>query len=158
MKETISIPKNVHTKDDLDYEYLRDISIDYIEKIDPNLNTDTIKIPPLVLQPFIENSIWHGLSSKEGEKEIILEAHKLNNRMIEINILDNGIGRDEADKIKSKKAKSLSRKSVGIDLTKERLHTFCSEFSEQFTLNYFDLVDDQGNANGTKASLKIPIQ
>ncbi|TYP99951.1 tetratricopeptide repeat protein [Tenacibaculum adriaticum] len=129
--------------------------IKYIERIHPYLNTDTIKLPPLVLQPFLENAIWHGLSSKEGEKEIILEAEKVSKNLIVISITDNGIGRDAALNIK--KRKSLKRKSIGIDLTIERMKTFCNDFSGEFSLNYQDLIDEKGNSAGTKVSLQIPL-
>ena len=61
----------------------------------------TIKIPSLILQPFLENALWHGLSSKEGEKNIDLEVRKGKRGFIEIIISDNGIGRDFAEKIKN---------------------------------------------------------
>lgn len=133
-----------------------DNNINYIEEIHPNLNTDTIKLPPLVLQPFIENAIWHGLSPKEeGKKEIILSAKKIKNELIEISITDNGIGREAALEIK--KNKSLKRKSVGIELTKERLTTYCNEYLTEFSLTYYDLKDPKGNPTGTKVSLQIPL-
>ncbi len=129
--------------------------ISYTEKIGDNLNLERIKIPPLVLQPFLENSIWHGLSSKKGDKKVSLSVEKISNDFIEINIVDNGIGRDAALKIKS--SKSLNRKSIGIDLTKERLKNFSNEFINKYSLIYTDLVDEKGNSNGTKVSLKLPI-
>lgn len=130
-------------------------SIDYSEKIHPDLNTDTIKLPPLVLQPFLENAIWHGLSPKEGEKAIVLSAKKLNENLIEINITDNGIGRKAALKIKENK--SLKRNSIGIDLTKERLTTFCNEYSSEFSLAYHDLKDTKGKSTGTRVCLQVPL-
>lgn len=132
-------------------------SITYIEDIDSNLNTDTIRVPPLILQPFIENAIWHGLSPKKGDKQIILEAFKLSDNMMEINIIDNGIGRVAAEKIKQKKSLSLSRKSVGIELTTERLTTFYNELADQFSLVYEDLEDEKRNPTGTKVTLRMPL-
>ena len=132
-----------------------DNSIDYTERIHPDLNTDTIKLPPLVLQPFLENALWHGLSSKEGKREIVLSAQKKTENLIEITIVDNGIGRDAALEIK--RNKSLKRNSVGIGLTRERLTAFCSEFSNEFSLKYHDLKDLEGNSIGTKVSIQIPL-
>ena len=133
-----------------------DNTIEYTEVIESDLNTDTIKLPPLVLQPFIENAIWHGLSPKEnGKKEIILSTKKITENLIEISITDNGIGREAALEIK--KDKWLKRKSIGIELTKERLSTCFNEFSTEFTLTYYDLKDSNGNPSGTKASLLIPL-
>ncbi len=129
--------------------------IDYKLNVDSDLNTDTIKVPPLILQPFIENAIWHGLSSKEGSKTIALNASKISKDIVEINIEDDGIGREAAGKIK--KAKSLKRKSVGIDLTIERLKTFAEDYEGEFNLSYHDLTNDEGTPIGTRVSLKIPL-
>ncbi|WP_299672570.1 tetratricopeptide repeat protein [uncultured Tenacibaculum sp.] len=129
--------------------------IDYTLDINPDLNTDTIKVPPLVLQPFLENAIWHGLSSKEGDKKITLTANKVSEDMVSVNIIDNGIGREAAGEIK--RSKSLKRKSVGIDLTIERLKTFAEDYEEEFTLTYHDLTDDFGEPVGTKVSIQFPV-
>ncbi len=129
--------------------------ITYKENIADDLNLERIKLPPLVLQPFLENAIWHGLSSKKGEKKVDLTIEKFSKEFIEINIIDNGIGRDAAFKIKN--SKSLNRKSIGIDLTKERLKNFSNEFINTYSLEYVDLVDEKGKPNGTKVSLMLPI-
>lgn len=127
----------------------------YTEEVDPDVNIERIKVPPLILQPFLENSIWHGLSSKKGEKTVTLSVKKISKEFIQIDISDNGIGRDEAIKIKENK--SLNRKSIGIDLTKERLRNFSNEYENNYSLIYSDLTDDEGNSIGTKVTLKIPI-
>ena len=129
--------------------------ITYKESISENVNLETIKIPPLILQPFLENSIWHGLSSKKGDKKVELSVEKLSNEFIQIDIEDNGIGRDAAFKIKSNK--TLNRKSIGIDLTKERLDNFSTQFQSDYSLEYIDLLDEKGKIKGTKVSLKIPL-
>ena len=129
--------------------------INYEENISSNLELERIKIPPLILQPFLENSIWHGLSSKKGSKKVELSAEKISDEFIQIEISDNGIGRDAALKIK--KSKSLNRDSIGIDLTKERLKNFANQYQNNYFLDYEDLVDSKGKSVGTKVSLKLPI-
>ncbi len=123
--------------------------------VDPSINLDTIKVPPLVLQPFLENSIWHGLSSKKGVKKILISVHQSNKQFIEINIEDNGIGRTESAKIKADKV--IHRKSIGINLTRERLANFVKNFQHSFSLTYDDLKDADDNALGTKLTLQIPL-
>ncbi|GAB5473439.1 MAG: hypothetical protein Mars2KO_15380 [Maribacter sp.] len=121
------------------------------EEIDPH----TVKIPSLILQPFLENALWHGLSSKAGEKNILLEVNKGQEEgFIDITITDNGIGREAAETIK--KNKVLKRKSVGIDITKERLSNFSRDYQNSFDLEILDLFDDTGNPSGTKILLHIP--
>lgn len=127
----------------------------YHENIDDEINLDKVKIPPLILQPFLENAIWHGLSSKKGVKKVTLSATKISNDFIQIDILDNGIGRKEALLIKNNK--SLKRKSIGIDLTKQRLQNFTDEYKHNYSLVYTDLKDENNSPIGTKVSLKIPL-
>jgi LytS/YehU family sensor histidine kinase len=125
--------------------------INYTTTIDPIINSKQIKIPPLILQPFLENALWHGLSSKKGTKKIILSVNKKEGDFIEIIIIDNGIGRKAAEEIKEKK--TIKRKSIGISLTKERL----KEFNSQYLLTYSDVIKS-GIVSGTKVCLKIPVK
>jgi len=129
--------------------------INYYIHVDEKLDLTAIKVPPLVLQPFLENALWHGLSSKKGEKKVILSVSKPSKNYIEINIEDNGIGRKASAKIKAKKV--IHKKSIGIELTIERLQNFIGGFQNQFSLNFDDLVDENQNSLGTKVALKIPL-
>ena len=130
--------------------------INYNIKVEDNLNISKIKVPPLVLQPFLENALWHGLSSKKGDKIIQLNVFKLSKEYIQIDIEDNGIGRSASAKIKSNKV--IHKKSIGIELTKERLNNFIKDFQNPFSLIFNDLVDENKNPLGTKVALKIPLQ
>lgn len=124
-------------------------------KIEEGIDPHTVRIPSLILQPFLENALWHGLSSKEGEKNIVLEVNKGKEEgFIDIAIIDNGIGRKAADIIKRNKV--LKRKSVGIDITKERLSNFSRDYQNSFNLEILDLFDETGIAIGTKVLLHIP--
>lgn len=122
--------------------------------IDDHIDIHTIKIPSLILQPFLENALWHGLSSKEGEKKIDLHISKGNRNYIDISITDNGVGRDAAEIIK--KSKVLKRKSVGIEITKERLANFARDYQNTFDVTIIDLFDEEKKATGTKVVLHLP--
>ncbi|WP_405399857.1 tetratricopeptide repeat protein [Maribacter sp. Asnod2-G09] len=123
--------------------------------IKDDINTHNIKIPSLILQPFLENALWHGLSSKDGAKNIDLEVKKGKSGFIEIIITDNGVGRDAAEKIKDSKV--LKRKSVGIDITKERLANFSRDYENFFHVDIIDKFDDDTNPLGTQIVIYIPI-
>jgi len=123
--------------------------------VDPSIQLATIKVPPLVLQPFLENSIWHGLSSKQGPKNIIISVEQTSKDFIEINIEDNGIGRKKSAKIKANKI--INRKSIGIELTRERLTNFVKNFKNSFSLTYHDLIDSNENPIGTKLTILLPL-
>ncbi|WP_373519741.1 tetratricopeptide repeat protein [Pricia sp.] len=122
--------------------------------VDSDIDVHTVRIPSLILQPFLENALWHGLSSKEGEKNINLHISSDKKGYIHIAIIDNGIGRSASEKLKANKV--LKRKSVGIDITKERLANFAKEYQNSFDLEIVDLYDKSGEASGTKVVLHLP--
>lgn len=128
--------------------------IDFKINIEEGIDTEAIKIPSLILQPFLENAIWHGLSSKEDDKSITIEVKKENDYFTSISITDNGIGRAAAEVIKENKV--LKRKSIGIDITKERLANFSKDFQNTFEVEMVDLYDENKNSIGTKVVILIP--
>jgi len=128
--------------------------INYKVLLDETIDEHNIKIPSLILQPFLENSLWHGLSSKEGEKNILLHVSRENDKFIQISITDNGVGREASERIKE--SKILKRKSIGIDITKERLANFSKDFENSFQVEIIDLYDVNKVTLGTKVVLHIP--
>ncbi len=128
--------------------------IDFNVEIDPAINTSLVKIPSLILQPFLENALWHGLSSKEGEKIIRVEVKQTGRGFIEIGIRDNGIGRTAAERLKESRV--LKRKSVGIAITKERLANFAKDYQNSFDVYMEDLINSDGTPAGTQVTLRIP--
>lgn len=128
--------------------------INFKIRIAEGIDTHTIRIPSLILQPFLENALWHGLSSKEGPKKIELKVSREKPGLIQIAVTDNGIGRAAAEKIKQNKV--LKRKSVGIAITKGRLANFAKDYQNPFQVEMVDLYDDRGQAMGTRVVLHIP--
>ncbi|EPR70075.1 DNA-binding response regulator/sensor histidine kinase [Winogradskyella psychrotolerans RS-3] len=129
--------------------------IDFTIMVDPSINTEITKLPSLVLQPFLENSLWHGLSSKSNNKKIILNVRKNSPNFITVEIIDNGIGRIASKKINDRNR--LERNSVGIDITKARLANFSEAFQNSYTLDIEDLYENE-KPSGTKIILKIPTK
>ncbi len=136
--------ENIRFSDEINFEI----------NVDEGIDTHLVKIPSLILQPFLENALWHGLSSKEGEKKIELQVSTGKNGFINISITDNGVGRAVAEKLKESKV--LKRKSVGIDITKERLANFSKDFQNSFDMEIVDLFDESGAAAGSTVILHIP--
>ena len=127
----------------LDLERLRfKNSFDYSIRFHNHFDASTIFIPPLLLQPFTENAIWHGLMNKTepGILEIVIE---LENKILNCNITDNGVGRKKAETLKSKSAEK--QKSMGMQLTAGRL-ALLNKDDEQTIFNVEDLVDANGQA------------
>ncbi|MDX1278580.1 tetratricopeptide repeat protein [Oceanihabitans sediminis] len=157
-EKTISLEEEIDTmKLYLNIENIRfDNEINYHFKIEEGLKTEAIQVPSLILQPFLENALWHGLSSKAENKKIRIEVFQPKHNAITITITDNGIGRVASRKIK--KQKTLKRKSVGISLTKERLANYSNRFSNNYYLEIEDLYDRNSQAAGTKVTIEIPIE
>ncbi|MDN3491921.1 tetratricopeptide repeat-containing sensor histidine kinase [Winogradskyella bathintestinalis] len=127
--------------------------IDFKVTVDPSIDTEVTKIPSMVLQPFLENSLWHGLSSKANNKKIDLKVSKEIANFITVEITDNGIGRIAARKINNRK--KLKNNSVGINITKARLANFSEAFPTSYSLEIEDLYDNN-IPSGTKVTLQIP--
>jgi len=128
--------------------------IDFKIEVEEGINVDNIKIPSLTLQPFLENSLWHGLSPKDGEKKIQINVKHKDKGHVTIEIMDNGIGRTMAEV--NKENRVLKRKSLGISITKERLANFAKDYQNKFDVDILDLFDENGDPNGTKVVLDIP--
>jgi tetratricopeptide (TPR) repeat protein len=154
--ETISIEKELETlKLYVLLEAARfDNKFKCVYHIAENINTNSIMIPPMLLQPFVENAIWHGLMQKEGEGIITVEIKKENEEFLNISISDDGIGREKAALLKSK---STTHKSHGLKVTSQRIEMMNKLNSSGARVNIMDLKDDQGNATGTRVELIIPF-
>lgn len=130
----------------------------YKISVDSEVEMDYIEIPPLIIQPYVENSIWHGLMhKKEGTGSLIINIKKEGETLICV-IEDNGIGREAAKKLKSKTA--VKQKSYGMNITKERLqfinHSNNNNGQKATTnIEVIDLKDQNGKATGTRIIIKI---
>lgn len=129
-------------------------AINFATEVDDTMDLKSVKVPSLIIQPFLENAIWHGLSLKDGEKKLTLDIEKINGSHIEIDITDNGIGRTRSKAIKNKKI--YKKQSVGIDLCEERLMHFSKNFQHGYELKFTDLYD-AGVPAGTKVTILLPI-
>jgi len=124
--------------------------------VSKKLDLNAIVIPPLVIQPFIENALWHGLSPKEGDKILKINIYPKDNVHFIIEIIDNGIGRKRAAEIKE--ARTFKRESVGIKLSEERLKHFSKTLKNTFKITFVDLYDENGKPTGTKVIIEIPYK
>ena len=123
--------------------------------IDEGLMISSIQIPPLILQPFVENSIWHGLMhKKDGEGQLIISVKDQGNS-IQCMIEDNGIGREMAQKIKKEKTYD-KQKSLGMDITGNRIALTNKIYNINTDVRVIDLHDKNGKASGTRVLIDIP--
>jgi ligand-binding sensor domain-containing protein len=128
-----------------------DMQLIYKKNIPENIVTEFEKIPPLILQPFVENALWHGLSRKEGEKEIKITVKSQDGWLI-CDIVDNGIGREKAEEWKNNS--TALHQSKGIDITRKRLIDF-NEDDLVAPIAFFDLYDKKNRPAGTSVTVRI---
>lgn len=139
----------------LDLEKLRfEGKFDYIIDYGQNESLLSYQIPTLLIQPFVENAIWHGISLKQNQIGIIKIAITENLNSLICTIEDNGIGRTQADQLKKK---SFSEhKSKGSMITLQRIDLLSTLYKEKFKIDYEDLYNNLGIPCGTKVYVTIP--
>lgn len=133
-------------------------NIVYETQIEEGLSIDHILIPSLLLQPFVENSIWHGLTTKKGQKRLQITVNSLEGSAayLQICIEDNGVGR-KASQLRNHE-NPFKSKSLGLSIIQDRLEFFTKKYSGDFKFDVVDLLDDKtGAALGTKVVLTMPI-
>jgi ligand-binding sensor domain-containing protein len=127
---------------------------DFDIRISKSIQADFIEIPPMLIQPFVENAIIHGIKKKDGKGHISVEFSSAENIVI-CQITDDGIGRQKADTLN--KQLTSKHKSTGISVTQKRLDQFKIQGKTDAGVNIEDLKDSEGNALGTKVVLSIPF-
>ena len=122
-----------------------------------DLDTDAIDIPPMLIQPYVENAIWHGLMHKPDRSNgmLVLEISRKDNFLYCV-IEDNGIGREKAQAIVAKKTTPRKR-SMGMAITKDRMKIMSQLYNFNTEVKVTDLYRKNGEARGTRVELFIPL-
>lgn len=121
--------------------------------IDPELLNGDFKVPHLLIQPYVENAILHGLSQSEGENLKLYLSAILKGEYIHYSIEDNGIGREKSAKYRNHN--KPGHKSIGIELSEERINMFNQQHNGTGGIEIIDLYDTNGKAIGTRVNIKI---
>lgn len=155
-EEFIPIQEEIETlKLYLQLEQLRgNNKFDFEFIIDDELEPDYHRIPPTLLQPMIENAIWHGVMNRESGGKISI-SFSIEGDIILCKVTDNGIGRERAGELSDLNPKE--HKSKGLKITRERLELLNEGQKKKMSLSVADLKDAQGNAIGTEVTLRVPF-
>lgn len=129
--------------------------VHYEINVDPLIDQQFTDIPPLLLQPYVENAIWHGLMHKKEGGNIKIDVAQPSEHLLHIEITDNGVGRELAAAYKSKSA--TRQKSFGLKMTSERIDIINQLYEIEADVKIIDMKDELNNATGTKVILQIPI-
>jgi sensor histidine kinase YesM len=147
LREELDIIKIYMNLENMRFGY----SIDFRLSISPEIDADEIRIPTLILQPFIENALVHGLLPKNGERVLTVDVYKKSDCII-IMIVDNGIGREASNRSKSEKV--IVKKSIGLRIINERLNLYNKKHDYLMKYDIEDLKREEV-ATGTKVCLTI---
>ncbi len=124
-------------------------------EIDPGLDAGFVEIPPLLLQPYVENAIWHGLMHKPEGGTVRVQVTLPQDNLLQLTITDDGVGRARAAELRSKSASH--RKSFGLKMTSERIALVNQLYQTHTQVLIEDLVDTDGQPAGTEVVLQIPL-
>ncbi|MCD4698897.1 MAG: histidine kinase [Bacteroidales bacterium] len=131
-----------------------DKQFDFEIILDQKINPDLVSIPSMILQPYLENAIWHGLVPKKGKGKLIIEVIKEAENILVITISDDGIGREKAAEI-SKKRKL--HKPTGIKNVEERLQLLNKLNKTNMSVRIEDLYDEGYRPLGTKVEFIVDV-
>jgi len=123
---------------------------------DNEAEAQVISIPSMLLQPFVENALHHGLANKEGDKLLQINFKIPDDETLVCEITDNGIGRAKAGELKSAIHPSLQHASLGIQLVEDRLRLLSKPGDRKTIIRIEDMVSADGTAQGTKVTIIIP--
>ncbi|MGN6213281.1 histidine kinase [Parafilimonas sp.] len=126
----------------------------YTITTDEDVCADSLFVPPLIIQPYVENSIWHGLLHKEEAGHLSVHL-SISNNVLQCMIEDNGVGRQRAMELKSKSVSS--KKSLGMKLTEDRLALLNMHVQFDASVEISDLKYNDGSAAGTRVIIMIPV-
>lgn len=139
----------------LELERMRfDNKFDYTITFENDIDGDYDEIPPMIIQPYLENAILHGINPKEGNGHIEIKIEQLFS-FIKITITDDGVGRAKANALKSLQSPS-KHKSLGMKITEDRLRLLNNMQQSQLNVNIIDLYDSKNEAIGTQVELYVP--
>ena len=139
----------------IELEQLRfENSFDFSIQTDASLHKEDISIPSMIIQPYIENAILHGIAHKK-EKGLILLSLKPVNNHLECMVEDNGVGRERAALLKQNN--TSSHNSIGLKMTEERLQLISEMTGEEASVTMIDKFTDSGTPEGTKVIVRLPL-
>lgn len=141
----------------IELESLRfDESFSWEIKADDSLLQEVVTVPSLLIQPFAENAIWHGLLHKDGPKKLTFHFKAEAEDSLTCIIEDNGIGRDKAGEIREQNINARLRESKGIGIIKERLALLQQKTGKPASIGFEDLFDEAKQPAGTRVRINIP--
>jgi LytS/YehU family sensor histidine kinase len=122
--------------------------------VDPGIDPENTLVPTMLIQPYIENGIIHGLSARENGGRILIELKQAGETIICV-IEDDGIGRQKSLELKSRNA--IRQKSYGMSITQKRLEILNQYLNIPVSVNITSLLNDMNEESGTHVEINVPV-
>lgn len=123
---------------------------------DDDIDTENTDIPPMLLQPFVENALWHGLLPKPDNRQLKIDFRLKEDTILVCSIDDNGIGRKQSAAQKQRQIATQKHQSKGIQITQDRIKLLNKQ-NQYAHLEIIDNEDSNGNPLGTTVRLALSI-
>jgi tetratricopeptide (TPR) repeat protein len=133
----------------LEHYRFRD-KFDYEINLEESISIDSIEVPPMLIQPYIENAVWHGLRYKETKGKLSLNIFQENNFLV-VEVADDGIGRKRSGELKTENQRKHN--STGLKNIQDRLQII----NKVYKANYKVVIDDLAENAGTRVRIYLPI-
>lgn len=148
LRNYLEINKNLRFENKLNYKII----------VDEEIEEDILGVPTMIIQPYVENSIEHGIRSKEKGMISVHFSLKDENTVL-CTVQDNGVGREKARELQAQNPNLKNHRSLGTKITSERLEILNKKHGNDpnKAVRIMDLQDDSGRATGTKVEVQIPI-
>ena len=124
--------------------------------LDDELSETGLFLPPMVIQPYLENAIIHGVANSDNQNHINIRFSKSGGQLT-CTIADNGIGRERAAELKNADEQRQKHESMGMQITETRMQLLNDLYDGSFGVRINDLKDERGNATGTAVEVAFPI-
>ena len=125
---------------------------DYTFELDKEINIDNFAIPPMLLQPYIENAVWHGLRYKEDKGKLAIKIQQKDKNTLTVSIIDDGIGRKKSMQLKTKN--QLKKTSKGMGNISSRIAILNEMYAGKVSVKISDLFE---NGEGTSVLMNLRI-
>lgn len=141
----------------VEMEVLRfDNVFEFFIEVDESIIPESISIPSMLIQPYVENAIWHGLLHKESNNgKLWIRFHQQKNNVLLVEIEDNGVGQKKAKELRSKDV--VKKKSYGMQITEDRIFLVNQLYNVNAKVTVEDLTNEHGEATGTKVILEVAV-
>lgn len=133
----------------LEHYRFRD-KFDYTIEVDERINSEAIEVPPMLIQPYIENAVWHGLRYKETKGNLLLKFRQAGDKLL-VEVQDDGIGRKKSAALKTVNQKKHN--STGLRNIQQRLNILNTVYKTTYNVEIVDLADGEG----TLVKIILPI-